>query len=182
VTFDPDLTDGVSGLIPASSFHYDPAFGHDNANLHDLAVVILSTAPSSVTPVQLPTAGLLDELTAQGGLRGMSFVNVGYGVVPTWKQGPPRIVGPFGIRRTSMSPYMGLTQYWLKLLMNHDATGEGGVCFGDSGSPHFLMVDGAYIALATTTGGDPVCRALSYNYRLDTQSARAFLGQYVTVP
>ena len=80
-----------------------------------------------------------------------------------------------------MSPFMALLPNWLKLLMNTNATGEGGVCYGDSGSPHFL--DGAPgMAVATTTNGDHPCRTLGNNYRLDTPSARAFLGQFVALP
>jgi hypothetical protein len=64
--------------------------------------------------------------------------------------------------------------------MNNDATGAGGVCYGDSGSGHFLP--GTRTIVATTTGGDAVCRAENYNYRLDTAGARGFLDDYVTVP
>lgn len=36
-----------------------------------------------------------------------------------------------------MSPSGGLTQNNLHLQQNHNATGQGGTCFGDSGGPHF---------------------------------------------
>jgi hypothetical protein len=35
---------------------------------------------------------------------------------------------------------------------------------------------------ATTITGDLMCRATNVDYRMDTPSARAFLGQYVTLP
>ena len=69
---------------------------------------------------------------------------------------------------------------WLKLLMNNDATGECGVCHGDSGSGHFPP--GTKRIVATTTGGSAVCRAESYTHRLDTPGARGFLDDYVTLP
>jgi hypothetical protein len=35
---------------------------------------------------------------------------------------------------------------------------------------------------AITITGDAMCRATNVDYRLDTPSAQAFLGQYVTLP
>jgi hypothetical protein len=180
VSFDAALLPGPPNVIPAVAFHFDPAFGHDVANLHDLAVIILPAGSTTgITPLQLPPAGFLSELAAQGGLRGQLFVNVGYGVDAS-QRGHPAF-GFDGLRKTSKSPFQALRPNWLVVQMNTNATGEGGVCFGDSGSPHF--VDGnPGRAVATTTGGDPVCRSLSYNFRLDTPTARAFLGQFVTLP
>jgi hypothetical protein len=180
VSFDPALLPGPPNVIAAEAFHFDPAFGHDVANLHDLAVIILPAGSTTgITPLQLPPAGFLSELAAHGGLRGQLFVNVGYGVDAS-QRGHPAF-GFDGVRKTSKSPFQALRPNWLDLQMNTNASGEGGVCFGDSGSPHF--VDGSPgMAVATTTGGDPVCRALNYNFRLDTPTARAFLGQYVQLP
>jgi hypothetical protein len=180
VSFDAALLPGPPSVIAADEFHFDPAFGHDLANLHDLAVVILPAGSTAgITPLQLPPAGYLDELAAQGGLRGELVINVGYGVNAS-QRGHPAF-GFDGVRKTSESPFQALRPNWLVVSMNTNATGEGGVCFGDSGSPHFL--DGnPGLAVATTTGGDPVCRSLSYNFRLDTPTARAFLGQFVSLP
>jgi len=36
--------------------------------------------------------------------------------------------------------------------------------------------------VSTTLGTDRWCRATNLTYRLDTPSARAFLGEYVTLP
>ena len=60
------------------------------------------------------------------------------------------------------------------------AKDDGGTCYGDSGGPNFLG-DTNIIAAITITG-DAVCRSTNVVYRLDTESARAFLGQYVTLP
>ena len=68
---------------------------------------------------------------------------------------------------------------WLRISMN-PATGNGGTCYGDSGGPNFLG-DTDVIAAITITG-DAICRSTNVDYRLDTESARAFLGQYVTLP
>jgi hypothetical protein len=57
-------------------------------------------------------------------------------------------------------------------------------CRADSGGPNFLGAGAAEtnIVAATTITGDFMCRATNVVYRLDTASARWFLGQYVTLP
>lgn len=183
VTFDVNLLSATT-FVQATAYHFHPSFGHDTADLYDVGVIILSQPVTawngaSLTPVTLASAGLLDELAARGGLRGRSFVNVGYGVVPHHKGAPPSFEFD-GYRRVSTSPFKALTKAYLQLLMNVDATGEGGSCYGDSGSPKFLPDTNVVVAL--TTGGDAVCRAHNYNYRLDTPTARTFLSQFVTLP
>ena len=189
VTFDTTATlDEATGEVTgattwyhATAFAFDPGFGHDSGNLKDYAVVLLGTTVG-VTPVQLPAAGLLDDMAAGGALRPSAvFDNVGYGVIPRFKQAPPSFSAPPG-RMFSTSFFQGLTRSWLKLLMNSDARGggNGGSCYGDSGSPKF--VHGTNTVVAVTTGGDRVCRAESYNQRLDVADARAFLGQYLNLP
>ena len=106
-------------------------------------------------------------------------MNVGYGVSAN-RTGIPDFEFD-GKRKVSKSPFAALQPHWLGLLMNSFATGEGGDCFGDSGSPKFFDGDTTMI-VATVTWGDAVCRATSWDYRLDTPSARAFLGQFVRLP
>jgi hypothetical protein len=60
------------------------------------------------------------------------------------------------------------------------STGNGGTCYGDSGGPNFLGT--SQIIAGITITGDAVCRSTNVVYRLDTESARAFLSQYVTLP
>jgi hypothetical protein len=76
---------------------------------------------------------------------------------------------------------MALQQFWLGLLMNSHATGLGGDCYGDSGGPKFLNSNPG-VVYATVTTGDYPCRATTWDYRTDTDDARAFLGQFVTLP
>jgi hypothetical protein len=68
---------------------------------------------------------------------------------------------------------------WLRISMN-PSTGNGGTCYGDSGGPNFLGTTN--IVAATTITGDSICRSTNVTYRMDTASARGFLGQYVTLP
>jgi Trypsin len=174
-TTDPD-TDAITS---SNTWHQASGIGFDPA-LGDYGVVLLESVPPGLAPVQLATAGLLDELTAQGGLRPTTvFDNVGYGLVPSFKQGPPQFAYPPG-RLFSTSRFKGLTQKFLKLNMNSELEGNGGGCYGDSGSPKFIHDTSTAVAIAT--GGDPICRANSYNSRLDTSPARTFYGQYLALP
>jgi hypothetical protein len=180
VSFAPDLYAKGTKVIAATGYVYDPAYGHDQANLHDLALVFLpANATKGMTPLSLPPAGYLDRLAAQGKLSKALFVNVGYGVSAT-QTGRPGFFYD-GLKSTSKSEFMGLQPTWLGLLMNVSATGEGGDCYGDSGGPKFL--DGnPNMVLATVTTGDYNCRATTWDWRVDTPEARGFLGKYVPLP
>jgi Trypsin len=185
VTFDPVFDPNTVNVVPAASFTVDPQFtGRDKGDLHDMAVITLATSVAT-TPVRLPMAGLLDQLAAQGGLRGQQFTQVGYGVTGlTFGHGTPQPIDfDQAVRRVATPPFMSLSPTVLKLLLENAATGEGGVCFADSGLPTFLTVAGQQVDVALgSLGGDAVCEANSFNYRLDTPSARAFLGQFVPLP
>jgi secreted trypsin-like serine protease len=63
-------------------------------------------------------------------------------------------------------------------------TGNGGTCYGDSGGPHFIHLDGAEtnIVVSITVTGDAPRKATDKTYRMDTESARSFLGEYVDLP
>jgi hypothetical protein len=58
------------------------------------------------------------------------------------------------------------------------------VRYGDSGGPSLLGAGAGEtnIVAAITITGDFMCRATNVDYRLDTPSARAFLGHYLTLP
>ena len=73
-----------------------------------------------------------------------------------------------------------LDQQDLAADLDEPCTGNGGTCYGDSGGPNFLGT--TEIVAAITITGDAICRSTNVVYRLDTESARAFLGQYVCCP
>jgi secreted trypsin-like serine protease len=180
VSFSPDLFSTSFKYIAATGYVYDPQYGHDQAHLHDLALVFLpKNSTRGITPLQLPPAGYLDDLKAQGVINSLLFVNVGYGTSAT-RTGTPSF--PFdGKRAYSKSEFKSLTQTWLGLLMNTSATDLGGDCYGDSGGPKFIDGNNTMI-VATVTSGDVPCRATTVDWRLDTPEARGFLGQYVKLP
>lgn len=176
MTFDPVYEIGVSTIYPGTYF-VNPNYGHDNGDLHDVAVVVLDEPITDITPASLPPAGLLDEMKAAGELKGQSFVTVGHGTVRDDKTGGFHPLYWEGARRFATGTYNALTKSWLKISMN-PATGDGGTCDGDSGGPHFL---GDMVVSVTVTGDMP-CRASDVTYRMDTESARSYLGDFVELP
>ena len=84
-------------------------------------------------------------------------------------------------RRYATQFFLSLEPAWLNLSEN-PSTGSGGTCYGDSGGPHFLGGTTSNLQVAITVTGDTACRATDKTYRLDTASARRFLGTYVPLP
>ena len=181
VTFDSTF-DQRSPVLPGT-YHQDPRFdGTHFSDWHDLTVVVLDDPVTGLTPAELPPLGLLDRLKDRGGLKGQEFTAVGYGRLRDSKTGP----WIEELRRTNVRHYVSQTAHtlkkaWIQMDMN-PSHGNGGTCFGDSGGPHFLGGSRSNLIVATTTAGDAVCRSTDLDYRLDTRSARSFLGRYVELP
>jgi secreted trypsin-like serine protease len=172
VTFDTAYQDG--DRVYAGAFHPDPAYGHDESDPHDIAVVVLDTAVKGIAPAKLPAAGSLSGLSGS-----QQFTSVGYGAYEVTN-------GPGGheylyndVRMVATGTLNSINKAWLRISMN-PSTGNGGTCYGDSGGPNFL--GDTNVIAATTITGDAICRSTNVDYRLDTASARAFLGGYVTLP
>jgi hypothetical protein len=106
--------------------------------------------------------------------------SVGYGVTATFNQPGGVQFGFDGLRRRVDTQLKGLTKAYALYNENSNATGGGGTCFGDSGSPQFIR--GTRNILSVTFLGDPLCRATESNTRIDTPAARAFLGTYLNLP
>jgi secreted trypsin-like serine protease len=172
VTFDTAYEAGDK--LYSGTFHSDPLYGHDQSDPHDIAVVVLDRAVKRIAPAQLPTAGSLSSLSGS-----QTFTSVGYGAYEVTN-------GPGGhrylyddVRMVATGTLNAINPSWLRISMN-PSTGNGGTCYGDSGGPNFLGTTDVVAAITIT--GDAVCRSTNVVYRLDTESARAFLGQYVTLP
>lgn len=182
VSLDPsipfgDLTSNATQLIPVAHVVSNPNFSQSQGDSGDIAVLILAQNVQGVTPATLPACGLLDQLRAQNGLKEAVFTSAGYGV-------QNRVVGhgvPFFQdlnpvpRMFSFSSFNSLNKGYLRLSQN-PSTGNGGTCFGDSGGPNFLTVNGQQLIVSITITGDTVCRSTNVDYRLDTISAQAFLA------
>jgi secreted trypsin-like serine protease len=172
VTFDPDYQAG--DRLYSGTFQADPLYPGNQSDSHDIAVVVLDEAVSGIAPALLPEAGSLSDLS-----RNQRFTSVGYGAYEVTR-GPGGHRYLYDDRRmVATGTLNAVNPTWLRISMN-PSTGNGGTCYGDSGGPNFLG-DTNVIAAITITG-DAVCRATNVDYRLDTESARAFLGQYVPLP
>ena len=171
------LTSSKTELLAVAHVVSNPNFNQSQSDSGDIGVLILERNVRGVTPATLPSCGLLDQLVAQNGLKSATFTNVGYGL-------QNRVVGggvPFFQdlnpipRMFSFSSFNSLNGGYLRLSQNN-STGSGGTCFGDSGGPNFLTVDGQQLIVSITITGDSVCRSTNVAYRLDTVSAQGFLA------
>lgn len=156
VSFDTKLDDGRTLLHGTLEV--------DSAKGADLAVVVLD-APAGVVPAILPAAGSAGSLG-----NGALVTSVGYGYSSRAAD------GSFvydGFRYAANSPVTGVAKSMLKL-----STSVAGPCFGDSGGPQLL---GSTVLSVTSTGSKD-CAGKAEGYRLDTPSARAFLGAFVSLP
>ena len=171
------LTSNKTTLLPVAHVVTNPNFNQSQSDSGDIGVLILERDVRGVTPATLPACGLLDQLVAQNGMKTAVFTNAGYGL-------QNRVVGggvPFFQdlnpipRMFSFSSFNSLNGGYLRLSQN-SSTGNGGTCFGDSGGPNFLTVNGQQLIVAITITGDSVCRSTNVDYRLDTASAQSFLA------
>ena len=83
-------------------------------------------------------------------------------------------------RMYAFSSFNSLNGGYLRLSQN-PSTGNGGTCYGDSGGPNFLDLNGEQILVGITITGDAVCRSTNVVYRLDTPSAQGFLSYVNTL-
>lgn len=187
VTFDSTIdSTGLTGTFysgtPVTNPLYGSSAGSDDP--HDVAVILLDQAPP-ITPAQLPGAGLLDTLKANHTLESTRFTAVGYGTVrESMKKGWQGVLDN-NARENAEQSFWSLQSAWIDLsMLPTGSNASGGTCYGDSGGPHFIHLDGVEttIVAATTITGDSQCKALDKDYRIDTPAARDFLGQYVTLP
>lgn len=174
------------GWVVEGDPHQDPAYPGNSADSHDIGVIDFAdraVTPQDrwdFTPATLPTAGQLDKLGARA-LETSEWWAVGYGTEEAVR-GPGGHTHPGGgVRMKAQLGFNALNKTWVRLAMN-ESRGYGGACYGDSGGPNFLELDGRLVLAATTITGDVPCYATNVVYRTDTASARSFLKDYVTLP
>jgi secreted trypsin-like serine protease len=166
---------------------FDPAFGHDQADAHDIAVVQFTGAQAAAladwpgwgefTPATLPSHNQLSELGGRA-LDALPWQVVGYGTQEA-VNGPGGQTHPGGgVRMKAPLIFEALNPTWVRLGMN-ESLDVGGACYGDSGGPNFVTIGGELVLAGTTITGDTPCYATNVVYRTDTDSARAFLTPYV---
>jgi V8-like Glu-specific endopeptidase len=176
VTFDSSYN-AATGTTYWGTWTADPRYRGAQGDPYDTAVVVFEKPVKGITPARLPEAGSLEKPAP-----GTPFTSVGYGAQSvTIDHGPTFHYAD--IRYVATGTLWTTTPSWLKISMN-PALGDGGTCYGDSGGPNFLGAGSTEtnIVAATTITGDFMCRATNVDYRMDTASARSFLGEYVTLP
>jgi len=165
--------------------YWDPDY--TRANPVDLGVIDFSTRstnPADVwtfTPATLPAA---DELSMLGSraLDADSWTTVGYGTQqadhsdggkPTFPGGEVRLEAPMGFNSMPLP--------WVRLSAI-ESRDFGSACYGDSGGPNFVTVNGQDILASITVTGDAECKATNVTYRMDIASTRSFLSGFVALP
>lgn len=173
VTFDEQFIAENSTLYPGI-LYTNPLFSKRQNDPHDIAVVIFEEPITHLTPAKIPMIGQFDDLNLS-----QKLTAVGYGGLEML---PPPFKNTVYLdaRYQSQSTLNAVNPSWLRLSQN-PATGDGGACYGDSGGPNFLGAGAQETNLIAgiTITGDAVCRATNVIYRLDTESAHAFLSQFL---
>ncbi len=182
VSFDSPIpfgsqTSSKTTLLAVSYVVTNPLYTQSQNDTGDIGALILAKPVKNITPATLPECGLLDQLATAGTLNGTVFTAVGYGLqervvgggTPTFKDANPVP------RMFAYSSFNALNPTFIRLSQN-PATGNGGTCYGDSGGPNFITVNGQLILAAITITGDTPCRSTNVDYRLDTPSAMAFFS------
>jgi hypothetical protein len=171
VTFDPaGDTNPNATFIPVVAAYGFPSYMNpaksnnslQNGNaMPDVAVLKLAYAPEGVTPADLPSAGLVDQLNPK-----TAISVVGYGIndflnANTFSIGARfyKTVSISTGQRTQTSPLYVKT--------------TAGACSGDSGGPNFL---GNTIIGDTSWGQSLVCGDNSYVNRIDNPDELNFLA------
>jgi secreted trypsin-like serine protease len=172
VTFSSAYEEGDKLYV--GTFHADPLYGQSQNDPHDIAVVVFDKPIKGIKPARLPKADSLSGLSGS-----QKFTSVGYGAYEVTNEPGGHQYLFNDVRMVATGTLNSINPYWLRISMN-PSKGDGGTCYGDSGGPNFLGSTDVIAAITIT--GDAVCRSTNVVYRLDTDSARAFLEQYVTLP
>ena len=176
VTFDSVYSS--KSKLHKGTFYGDPRYTFAQNDPHDIAVVVLDRPILKLAPAGLPVPEQFNRVD-----KDQKFTAVGYGGNEPVNQPGGPVIGYLDIRQYSVSSLNAVDKAWLRLSQN-PAKGDGGTCYGDSGGPNFLGAgqNETNIVASITITGDALCKATNVTYRLDTEPAREFLGQFVNLP
>jgi trypsin len=140
---------------------------HPDANLSNgsdlYGIAVFAKPVRGITPARLPTLQQLASLR-----KGQTLTVVGYGT-------------GLAERRSATASVSAISSGTLQLLNNTNATGLGGAC-GDGGAPYFLGSSNVVAGVADGETGHGNCSSISWAFRNDTETARSFFDDFVTVP
>jgi secreted trypsin-like serine protease len=164
-----------------------PEYPGNSADAHDIAVVKFDEAQAaelarrwSFVPAALPRRNQLAELGSRA-LDAAQWQVMGYGTQEAVNRPGGQTHPGGGTRMKATLDFNALNPTWVRLAMN-ESRGLGGACYGDSGGPNFVTLDGRLVLAGTTITGDGPCYATNVAYRTDSDSARNFLTQFVSLP
>ena len=139
---------------------------------HDIGVIALDEPSDPGAFVQLPTAGLADELPMKTDIDIVGYGDNGF----IRGGGPPQellfLARFFAPSQLIQSNDVFSSEY-LKLTAN-PAQGKGGVCFGDSGGPDVISGTNIVIAINTAVTNNN-CSGVTYSQRIDLPDVLAFI-------
>jgi len=164
---------GTLGTLCATSDElYNFGFPNPLPNTHDAGLVILDQRIDLPEYGQLPTAGLLNDLSTSRGQKNTIFTVSGYGL--SYKTEEHSVLGnlSFRIRLMATSTLVNLNSSLLNdgfnLQTQGNGDGRGGTCSGDSGGPVFLGGPNSNLIVAVTSFGlNELCRGTDFAYRID---------------
>lgn len=184
VSFDAQFTQSVSlvdvaGLVTHPEFN--PAY-NINSDTHDLGVVLLATPVYDHPITNLPKEGVLDSLQLSPN---SPVTAIGYGLDSNDVHGAPSprfSYADTGTRTSGILSYRALTPAFIMVTQLANQQSDN-ICFGDSGGPDFVLVDGQEQLVAINIViNSYACEEVAWLYRLDTPQARSFLSQYMALP
>ncbi len=124
----------------------------------------------------LPAAGVLDQMQSAGTLKSAPTTVLGYGTIQkTVVQGTGPVFLDSSERRSAVLFTKALDPQWIHQEMSINK-GQGGACYGDSGGPSLMQLNGRTTVVGVTSTGDGACYATNVSSRVDTTSALDFLA------
>ena len=160
------------------TWHGDPAYRRRRATRTTSPWSCSTRRVEGITPARLPAAGSLsnlpnDQQFTSGRLRR-----------PVGHERPRRQDVPLpGRPLPTVGTLNTVTPAWLRISgTRRTATAAPATATPAARTSSAPAPSETNIIAGTTITGDTPCRSTNVDYRLDTASARSFLGQYVTLP
>jgi len=174
VTFDHSISDTSVVVHGVARLNTTPGVSSD---ARDVGVIELTEPLMDLSPMNLPTLDQLVSFQKSGQLEPHDPVLlIGSGAIAVER---PRQFTFANEVRATVVEFQTLQPGFMVMQQKN-----GGACFGDSGGPNIITVDGREIVGSITrhlnAGFD--CETGLWSYRLDTPAARTFLGQFMTLP
>lgn len=148
----------------------------------DVSMLELAAPFPGITDEDLPTLppiGRLDALQKAKGLRSTPSLVLGYGSEQQVIPAPGGQYFPDSNERRYA--YLDTTTIDKQTIRQSQrvTAGDGGACYGDSGGPTLMELDGTTYIVGVTSTGDMPCFATNTAGRVDTATARAFIDSVV---